>query len=90
VSGYAAEVAVAAARELEAPSLAPWREALTELMLLRGQLRRIGSNLNQAARILNADGEAPVWLERACQLLERNISGVDDASTTVCRLAVRR
>lgn len=89
-SGYAADATVAAARGLDAPSLAPWREALTELMLLRGQLRRIGSNLNQAARALNADGEAPVWLERVCQLVERNVTGVDEATTTIRRLAVRR
>lgn len=90
VSGYAAEAALAAARGLEAPSLAPWREALTDLMLLRGQLRRIGSNLNQASRVLNSEGEAPVWLDRVVELVERRVQAVDDATETVRRLAVRR
>lgn len=90
VSGYAAEAALAAARGLEAPSLAPWRQALTDLMLLRGQLRRIGSNLNQASRALNADGDAPIWLERVVELVERRVAAVDDTSETIRRLATRR
>lgn len=90
VSGYAAEAAVAAARGPEAPSLAPWREALTDLMLLRGQLRRVGSNLNQASRALNSDGDAPIWLGRVVELVERRVAAVDDVTETVRRLAARR
>lgn len=89
-SGYAAEVAVAAALQLEAPSLAPWNDALIDLALARGQLRRIGTNLNQAVRILYVDGEAPVWLERVCSVVERSVGGLDEATTEVHRLARRR
>ena len=88
-SGYAAEAAVAAAHGVEAPTLAPWREALRELMLLRGQLRRIGSNLNQASRAINVDGQAPIWLERLCGLVERNVAQVDAATEALRRLAKR-
>ncbi len=90
VSGYAAEASIAAARGLDAPLLAPWREALSDLMLLRNQLRRIGSNLNQAARALNSDGDAPVWLQRAVELVERRVTMIDDTAEMVRRLAVRR
>lgn len=86
-SGYAAEAAVAAALQLASPSLAPWREALAEFISTRSQLRRMGSNLNQAARVLNVEGEAPVWLERACALVERCIARVDETADRVHRLA---
>jgi len=88
-SGYAAEVAVAAALRLEAPSLVPWNEALAGLALARSQLRRIGANVNQAARVLNVDGEAPVWLERACSIVERSVGQVDMAIAEVHGLARR-
>lgn len=89
-SGYAAEAALAAARGIEAPALAPWREVMSQLLLTRGQLRRIGTNLNQAARVLNVEGEAPVWLERTCAITERSIVRVDETTDYISRLARRR
>lgn len=89
-SGYAAETAVAAALRLAAPSPTPWDDGLTELALTRSQLRRIGANLNQAARILNVDGVAPIWLERACWIVQRSVSRLDAATAEVHHLARRR
>ena len=37
----------------------------------RGQLRRIGTNLNQAARVLNTTGRPPVWLEHVAAIAAR-------------------
>ena len=65
-TGYVAEAAVAAAGDGEPPGTSPWRLALFELMDARSRVRRIGVNINQAARVLNATGDAPVWLEQPC------------------------
>jgi hypothetical protein len=53
-SGYAAEAAVAAASGHEGPALRPERAALAELVRARVQVRKLGTNVNQAARQLNA------------------------------------
>lgn len=85
-TGYVAEAALAAATGAEPPTSAPWREALTELMAARGQVRRMGLNINQATRVLNATGEQPVWLEHALNLTERAVTRLDDAATVVAGL----
>lgn len=82
-TGYAAEAALAAASNSVPPSTAPWRLALAELMAARGQVRRFGSNVNQAARALNALGEAPDWLDRAVAVTERAVARLDDAAVAV-------
>ncbi len=88
-TGYVAEAALAAAAGAEPPTSAPWRAALTELMAARSQVRRVGLNINQAAQVVNATGEPPVWLEHALALTERAIVGLDDAATVVADLARR-
>jgi hypothetical protein len=86
-TGYAGEAALAAAREGEPPSTAPWRFALAELMAARGQVRRFGSNVNQAARMLNALGRSPEWLAAAVAITERAVTRLDEASATVAAVA---
>lgn len=88
-TGYVAEAALAAANSLEPPRSAPWRSALLELMDTRNQIRRIGVNINQAARALNATGEAPVWIEHALVMTDRSLTRVDDAAAAVAALAHR-
>jgi hypothetical protein len=86
-TGYAAEAALAASRDAAPPSTAPWRLALAELMAARGQVRRFGSNVNQAARALNALGEAPEWLDRAMAVTERAVARLDEAAASVAAAA---
>lgn len=86
-TGYAAEAALAAARHTTPPSTAPWRLALAELMAARGQVRRFASNVNQAARALNALGEAPEWLDRAVTVTNRAVAQVDEAAVAVAAAA---
>ena len=76
-SGYAAEAELAAARCSDPPSAGPWREALTEVMTARAQVRRFGVNVNQAVRALNATGEAPEWLDRAVALTASAVVRLD-------------
>jgi hypothetical protein len=86
-TGYAAEAALAASENAEPPHTAPWRSALLELMDARAQVRRIGINLNQAARALNATGEPPIWLERVAAITERAVTRIDEAAATVSAVA---
>jgi uncharacterized protein (DUF1778 family) len=86
-TGYAAEAALAAATNAVPPSTAPWRVVLAELMAARGQVRRFGSNVNQAARALNALGEAPDWLDRAVEVTERAVTRLDEAAAAVAASA---
>ena len=86
-SGYAAETALAAASGTDPPSATPWRSALAELIDARTQVRRIGTNINQVAKIINADGEAPVWLEHALTITERAIQRLDLSAAALQSLA---
>jgi hypothetical protein len=84
-SGYAAEAAIAAARGSEPPRAEPWRQALAEVMAARAQVRRFGSNVNQAVRALNATGEPPEWLDRAVARAERAVGELDQAAAELSR-----
>jgi hypothetical protein len=56
-------------------------------MAARGQVRRFGSNVNQAARALNALGETPEWLDRAVAVTELAVIRLDEAAATVALAA---
>jgi hypothetical protein len=84
-SGFAADAAVAAARGTQPPSSEPWREALAAVMAARAQVRRFGSNVNQAVRALNATGEPPEWLDRAVAITNRAVEQLDDAAAQLAR-----
>ena len=77
-SGFTAEATLAAARragQMPRDDV----EAVRELMATRAQLRRYGNNLNQAARMLNAGGGPPEWLESAIALTDRVVQRIDKA-----------
>ena len=66
-TGYAAQVALAAATETTPPVAEPLREALAELMAARTQVRKFGVNVNQAVRE-SSTPPAPLpngWTERS-------------------------
>jgi hypothetical protein len=54
---FAAEVTLAATSGAQTRTASPLRETLDELMAAAGLVRRIGTNLNQAAAKLNATGQ---------------------------------
>ncbi len=84
-TGYVADAALSASRALDAPSLAPARAALREIMLARTQVRRFATNVNQATRQLNATGEAPVWLRHAVQLSVGTVERLDVVAAALLR-----
>ena len=92
-TGYVAEAAIAAAREVQAPSTLPLREALVELMAARAQVRKFGTNVNQAVRELNGLGAPPDWLAQAVELTSRAVTRLETAAATVAdasRASTRR
>ena len=86
-TGYAADAALATALTLEPPTAEPWRAVQIELIEARNQVRRIGTNINQAARALNATGEPPPWLQRALTIADRAVARLDDAATAIAAQA---
>lgn len=88
-TGYAAEAALAAARQIEAPSVLPLRTALVEVMAARGQVRRFAVNVNQAMAALNATGQAPEWLSAAVTITTRSVERLDAVADTLA-VAARR
>nr|WP_218566463.1 DUF1778 domain-containing protein [Vallicoccus soli] len=83
LTGYVAEAALAAARGVHAPSTLPLREALVELMAARTQVRKFGTNVNQAVRELNSLGQAPEWLPQAVRLTSQAVSRLEAAAGVV-------
>jgi hemoglobin-like flavoprotein len=54
-------------------------------MAARAQVRRFGSNVNQAVRALNTTGEAPEALARALVVTARAIEQLDQAAAVLVR-----
>src|SRR5450759_1649134 len=84
-TGYVGAVALAAARGTVPPAPSASREALTELMAARAQVRRFGGNVNQAVAQLNSTGETPQWLAQAVELTSRAVRQVDAAAEALMR-----
>jgi hypothetical protein len=82
---FAAEAALAMAREAPVLAWSPLREASVELMSAAGLVRRVGTNLNQAVARLNATGQRGEDLVPAAQFCARVIRHLDEAAEQVCR-----
>ena len=77
---YAAEAALAAATGTVTAPDAPFREALAELIVAAGLVRRIGVNLNQAVAKLNTTGQRPGDLVPYAQACVRRVERLDAAA----------
>lgn len=83
-AGFAAEVALAAARgDGPAPNHGELRGLLVELVAGRTQVRRYGLNVNRAVAQLAATGTAPVWPERAAAGADRGVMKLDEVADQV-------
>jgi hypothetical protein len=88
-TSYAADVAVAVAMGTLTPIPTNYREELRELVDARLALTRIGTNLNQIARTLNAGGDvAQEQLEAVLQRVGEAVRRVDEA--TIVNMRRRR
>ncbi len=85
-AGFTAGAVLAAARGQQAGAGGvPVRVVLGELMATRRQLRGYAVNVNQAAKVLNAGGGAPEWLEAAVEATDAAVARVDEATAAVMR-----
>lgn len=83
---YAADVVVAVAMGRLTPIPTTYREELRELVDARLALNRIGVNLNQVARVLNAGGDVhQEQLSAVVERVEAAVRRVDDATAVNMR-----
>jgi hypothetical protein len=88
-TSYAADVAVAVAMGTLTPIPSTYREELRELIEARTALTRIGSNLNQVARVLNSGGDVTQeQLEAVLERVDETVRRVDQA--TIVNMRRRR
>lgn len=91
VAAWVAEKALAVAAETVVPVSPDLRDVLGELIRARSELSRIGNNVNQIARTLNAGTDVPrarldAVLERAAGAVQR----MDEATLQLMRERRRR
>lgn len=84
-TGYIAASALAAAAGTAPPVGSLTRDALSELMAARTQVKRFATNVNQAAKAVNSGAEPPEWLTRAVELTSRAVERVDEATVLLLR-----
>ncbi|WP_329405008.1 MobC family plasmid mobilization relaxosome protein [Streptomyces melanogenes] len=88
-TSYAADVAVAVAMGRLTPIPTNYREELRELVDARLALTRIGTNLNQIARVLNSGGDVTQeQLEAVLERVGEAVRRVDEA--TIVNMRRRR
>ncbi len=84
-TGYVGAVALAAARGTVPSAPSATQQALAEPMAARTQLRRFGTNVNQAVAALHTTGESPEWLAPAVEVTARAVRRVDEAAEALMR-----
>lgn len=86
LASWVGSAALAVAAEKVVPVSADARDVLQELIQSRGQLQRIGNNLNQIARVLNSDGEVTdAQVEAVLKYVQAAVRRVDEATLQVMR-----
>ncbi|MFD4412504.1 MobC family plasmid mobilization relaxosome protein [Streptomyces sp. NPDC058475] len=86
LASWVGTAALAVAKETVVPVSSDTKDVLQELIRSRGQLRRIGNNVNQIAHVLNADGEVTgEQLRAALSALDAAVRRVDEATLQVMR-----
>lgn len=86
LAAWVGEVSLAVATERVVPVSPDAKKVLQELIQTRGQLRRVGNNLNQVAYTLNADGEMTgAQIRAVLALVNETVRRVDEATLQVMR-----
>lgn len=67
----------------------PLQVALGKLMASETQLRRVGTNLNQAVAELNTTGRAPVWLAEVVGKVDRAVARNEEAADELAAKLLR-
>ncbi|MEV5774242.1 plasmid mobilization relaxosome protein MobC [Streptomyces antimycoticus] len=86
LASWVGQAALAVATELVVPVSADAKVVLHELIRSRGQLRRIGNNLNQVAYALNSEGEVTdAQIKAVLARVHEAVRHVDEATLQVMR-----
>ncbi|MEV6179933.1 MobC family plasmid mobilization relaxosome protein [Streptomyces sp. NPDC052015] len=86
LASWVGTAALAVAKETVVPVSADAKDVLQEVLRSRAQLRRVGNNVNQIARVLNSDGEvSDAQLRAALDALEAAVRRVDAATVQLMR-----
>ncbi|MGW0188122.1 plasmid mobilization protein [Streptomyces sp. NPDC003362] len=86
LAAWVGEVSLAVATERVVPVSPDAKKVLQELIQTRGQLRRVGNNLNQVAYTLNAEGEmTDAQIRAVLALVNETVRRVDEATLQVMR-----
>ncbi|WP_326655710.1 plasmid mobilization relaxosome protein MobC [Streptomyces sp. NBC_01750] len=80
-AAYAARAALAVAKEEVSPAPVDYKDRLRMLADARVAANRIGTNLNQIARVMNSEGEeTPERLESVLERVEIAVRRLDEAT----------
>lgn len=86
LASWVGQASLAVATEQVVPVSADAKVVLQELIRSRGQLRRVGNNLNQVAYALNAEGEVTnAQIRAVLALVNETVRHVDEATLQVMR-----
>ncbi|QDN84385.1 plasmid mobilization relaxosome protein MobC [Streptomyces sp. RLB3-6] len=86
LASWVGQASLAVATEKVVPVSADAKVVLQELIRSRGQLRRVGNNLNQVAYVLNAEGEVTnAQIRAVLALVSETVRHVDEATLQVMR-----
>ncbi len=86
LASWVGNAALDVATEKVVPVSADTKDVLQELIQSRGQLRRIGNNLNQVAHILNADGDVTdAQIKAVLEYVQTAVRRVDEATLQLMR-----
>jgi len=84
-TAYVGEASLAAARGTTPPTTSPLYELAEEMIAARGQVRRFGTNVNQAVATLHSTGQAPDWLGAAVRRCDQAVERLDAAVAAIVR-----
>ena len=87
--GFVAEAALAAAQGRTLGDRGALQVALRKLVASENQLRKVGTNLNQAVAELNSTGRAPLWLGDAVQKVDRAVGRNEAAADELAARLLR-
>jgi hypothetical protein len=86
LASWVGQASLAVATEQVVPVSADAKVVLQELIRSRGQLRRVGNNLNQVARVLNAEGDVTdAQIRAVLALVNATVRHVDEATLQLMR-----
>ncbi|WP_344430747.1 plasmid mobilization relaxosome protein MobC [Streptomyces lavendulocolor] len=86
-AAWAADAALSVAKEVFVPVATGTKEVLAEFIQARNQVARIGNNVNQIAKALNADDDATTseQIAAALRVVETAVRRMDEATQMVMR-----